>query len=495
MLKNIRLSILIGLIMPISTISIQPAVRAATEFCNQTNSPVQVAYARGTFDPRPSIEVTNYQIKGWLAIDPGACTTASTEPSDKVNRPDGYDLVRHYYYTKFASSNLALIDETASPVEKFCVRDPDFQYVGGIGPTAPKPKCDRGHRQVSFSTFYSKTPNYKIALTGQSVPSVQSKTQTFAQWCQQKNSVLAATRLTIDLLLKQAGTKNCKQADTKLNSLASIELYNDKISDLQPLSSLTNLTTLVMGEWGKLTSISDLQPLSRLNKLTHIGIHSDRITNIKPLSGLTNLESLFLGGGNGIKDLNPLASLTNLTSLSFTSDGITDVKLLASLKKLTDLNIVGGSTDLKLLSSLTNLESLTLEKQGINDLKLLASLTKLRVLGLSNNQITDLKPLAGLNNLSSLQLNHNQIKDLQPLAGLTRLGWLGLSHNQIKDLQPLTGLTSVGWLDLSNNQIRDLQPLTGLTNLGEIDLSNNQITKKVCSFSSKSSDRTVDCKF
>jgi uncharacterized membrane protein len=165
MFENIRLPILICLIIPISAISIQPAARAVTEFCNQTNSPVRVAYARGTFDPRPSIEVTNYQIKGWLTIDPGACMTASTEPADKVNRPDGYDLVRHYYYAKFTNKKITLTGETSQRTEKFCIKDTNFKYSHAIGYTSPKLKCERGYKQVDFSTFDSNKPNYTVSLT------------------------------------------------------------------------------------------------------------------------------------------------------------------------------------------------------------------------------------------------------------------------------------------------------------------------------------------
>ena len=42
------------------------------------------------------------------------------------------------------------------------------------------------------------------ALPAMAISTQQSKPKTFAQWCQQRNSVPAATKLTIDLLLKQA---------------------------------------------------------------------------------------------------------------------------------------------------------------------------------------------------------------------------------------------------------------------------------------------------
>jgi Leucine-rich repeat (LRR) protein len=317
MLKNIKLSILIGLIIPISTISSQPAARAATEFCNQTNAPVRVAYARGTLDPRPSIEIINYQIKGWLTIDPGACTTASTEPANKVDRPDGYDLVRHYYHTKFASSNLALTDETASKIEKFCIRDTDFQYASGIDPTSPKPKCERGYREVSFGTFYSNTPNYKIALTSQSDPSAQSKIKSFAQWCQEKDTLSVATARTIDVLLKQAKTQNCKSADSILGKLTELNIREGKISDLRPIAGLKNLTILNLDQ----NQIVDLAPLSNLSKLTTLSLSINKIVNVSPLANLSNLKSLNLMANN-IRDVKSLAKLKKVTWLQLSENPI-----------------------------------------------------------------------------------------------------------------------------------------------------------------------------
>jgi uncharacterized membrane protein len=317
MFENIRSSILISLIASISTISIQPATRASTEFCNQTNSPVRVAYARGTFDPRPSIEVINYQIKGWLTIDPGACTTASTEPANKVDRPDGYDLVRHYYYTKFASANLALTDETASKIEKFCIRDTDFQYVSGIDPTSPKPKCDRGYREVSFGTFYSNIPNYKIALTSQSDPSAQSKIKSFVQWCQEKDTLSVATARTIDILLKQAKTQNCKSADSILDKLTELSIREGKISDLRPIAGFKNLTILNLDQ----NQIVDLTPLSNLSKLTTLSLSINKIVNVSPLANLSNLKSLNLMANN-IRDVKSLAKLKKLNWLQLSDNPI-----------------------------------------------------------------------------------------------------------------------------------------------------------------------------
>jgi Protein of unknown function (DUF1036) len=165
MLKNITLPLFTSLIAPISAIALQSSASASTVFCNKTDSPVRVAYARGTLDPTLSIEMTSYKVKGWLKIAPGACMTASTEPADKIDRPNGYDLVRHYYYAKSTNKKIALTAEFFQRTEKFWIKDSNFKYDRGLGYESPKLKCSRGYKQIDFSTFYSTTPEYTVLLT------------------------------------------------------------------------------------------------------------------------------------------------------------------------------------------------------------------------------------------------------------------------------------------------------------------------------------------
>jgi internalin A len=80
--------------------------------------------------------------------------------------------------------------------------------------------------------------------TSASASPQQPKPKSFAGWCQQKESVPADTRQTIDVLLKKAGTKDCQKADTKLRNLTSLNLDNNQIIDVKPLAGLTNLTDL-----------------------------------------------------------------------------------------------------------------------------------------------------------------------------------------------------------------------------------------------------------
>jgi internalin A len=166
-----------------------------------------------------------------------------------------------------------------------------------------------------------------LALLLESVPTKviaiqQAKTKTFAQWCQQKNSVPAATKLTIDLLLKEAGTQNCQQADSKINSLTELNLSEKGISDLQPLSSFTKLTGLYLDS----NKISDLKPLAGLTKLIGLQLSNNKISNVRPLAGLIQLNTLYLQN-NQIVDARPLSKLSKLDSICLFNNRITDKKL------------------------------------------------------------------------------------------------------------------------------------------------------------------------
>jgi len=121
--------------------------------------------------------------------------------------------------------------------------------------------------------------------------------KTFTEWCEQKASLPQETRHTVEVLLKIAKTQNCSQANQMSNNWTSLYLGDNKISDIKPLSNLTNLTTLNLRE----NQISDIKPLSNLTKLTSLNLKDNQISDIKPLSNLTKLTELSLSG-------NPLTS-------------------------------------------------------------------------------------------------------------------------------------------------------------------------------------------
>ena len=118
----------------------------------------------------------------------------------------------------------------------------------------------------------------------------QQEFTSFADWCANKANLHPETRLTVDVLLQEAGTTDCNQANQKLSALTNLSLFNNQISDIKPLSNLTNLTNLSLS----FNQISDIKPLSNLTNLTSLYLLSNQISDIKTLSNLTNLTNLNL---------------------------------------------------------------------------------------------------------------------------------------------------------------------------------------------------------
>jgi internalin A len=176
--------------------------------------------------------------------------------------------------------------------------------------------------------------------------------KSFAQWCQEKASVSPSRRLTIDVLLKEAGTNDCNIAERKLKSIRNLYLASKKISDLDPLASLTNLETLQLHN----NQIVDINPLAGLTNLKVLSLGSNKIVDIKPLSGLTNSNSISLGN-NKIIDLQALSGLINLKTIYLNNNKIVDIKPLASLTNLETIDIQGNKVfDLKPLTGLSKLK-------------------------------------------------------------------------------------------------------------------------------------------
>ena len=129
-----------------------------------------------------------------------------------------------------------------------------------------------------------------------------------------------------------------------MSSLTWLSARNSNIISLTGLEFATNLTHLylhdrkVFGVWVNSNAITNFSPLSGLTNLTDLYLGNNAITDISPLSGLTNLTNLILYD-NTITDISPLSGLTNLTELVLWENSITDVSPLEGLINLTILEL------------------------------------------------------------------------------------------------------------------------------------------------------------
>ena len=161
-------------------------------------------------------------------------------------------------------------------------------------------------------------------------------------------------------------------------------------------------------------SISDISPLSKLTNLQKLRLWDNNISNISPLSELFNLQWLGLGENYiSSSDLEDLSNLTKLQELVLFANNITDVSPLANL---------------------INLQGLYLDSNNITDVSPLANLTKLKKLDLDRTNISEISSISKLTNLQGLYLKDNNISDVQPLvdnSGLDSEDYIDIRGNYL----------------------------------------------------------------
>ncbi|WEV67355.1 InlB B-repeat-containing protein [Bifidobacterium sp. ESL0769] len=106
------------------------------------------------------------------------------------------------------------------------------------------------------------------------------------------------------------GTFTQQRAD----SITSLDFAQEPPTALDGVRYMRNLQTLSTNS-SREASFTDLSPLSGLTNLRSLSIGQGKVADLSPLSGLTNLQSLSCVH-NRISDFSPLRGLTRLTSFS-----------------------------------------------------------------------------------------------------------------------------------------------------------------------------------
>ncbi len=123
--------------------------------------------------------------------------------------------------------------------------------------------------------------------------------------------------------------------------LIELRAPNAGISDLTGLETAVNLQRLYLGHeyvsaegrFINSNTISDLTPLSGLTQLTLLDLDGNAISEVTALSGLANLVVLRVGG-NVIRDITALSGLTNLVVLRLWDNNISDLSPLVANRGL-----------------------------------------------------------------------------------------------------------------------------------------------------------------
>ena len=259
--------------------------------------------------------------------------------------------------------------------------------------------------------------------------------------------------------LKLSNTSYIKPSDEN-------EIYRDEMEKILELRA-ENINTK--------QTVLDLIGIETATNLTMLNLYKNKIENIEPIRGLTNLTVLSLDN-NKIENIEPIKGLTHLTNLGLNTNKIDNIEILRGLTNLTYLGLDSNKIDnIESLKKLINLTDLYLNSNKIENIEPLRELTNLISLYLNSNKIENIEPIRGLTNLTDLRLNSNKIENIEPLRGLTNLTYLSLYNNKIVNIDPLEDLINLYELDLEENKITNIEALTGLTSLNKLNLEYNEI--------------------
>lgn len=256
-----------------------------------------------------------------------------------------------------------------------------------------------------------------------------------------------------------------------LNFLEQLSVSDGKSNDFSFLSSLANITELVIND----TTVSQesLQVIAGLPLLKKLTLQNCSLSSVAPLSNAEGLIYLDLNN-NTVRNIEALASLQSLQELNLQHNAVVDLSALSSLTKLTKLNVsYNALTSLSSITNLTGLSWLDASANNITELGGLGTLSTLTYLSLQSNQIANITTLASCKALTELNLSSNAITDISSLSVLTNLLNFDFSYNQVKKLPSFPKSCSLVSINGSHNLISSLDSLSGLENLNHVYMDYN----------------------
>ena len=239
--------------------------------------------------------------------------------------------------------------------------------------------------------------------------------------------------------------------------LTELDLTGTPVSteEIKAISSLTNLTKLVMSKCG----IISIDPLSKLTRLQILDLQGNTIKDISHLENLTSLTELYLNG-NAINDISVVEKLRGLTKLNVSNNDLSSIAPAFKLIGLTHLyaasqgqDETGGLTSIDGIQNLTNLTHLSLAANKLTDISQLAACTKLQDLDISSNNLTSVDALKNTNELMFLNFSRNSVEKI-PQFSLTdsKLSIIDGSYNQISSVEPMAGHRKINKIYMDHNE-------------------------------------------
>lgn len=258
-----------------------------------------------------------------------------------------------------------------------------------------------------------------------------------------------------------------------LTKLESLDLSNCKFpaESLSYLAALPELTELKMNDCG----LSTIANLSGAPKLTYLDLSNNTIRNLEPLTDMRQLSTLHMSH-NALTTLDALSPLTNLAELDVSYNSLTSLEPIASCAMLKYIN--AGNNQIHSASGVSDLILLThlyLDYNSLTEVDELGGCHALTNLGISNNQIKELFPLADLTKLSVLDFSYNFVSELPEWPDGTPLHILDGSYNVVESLDPVQNMEDLNYIYMDYNKITNVDALESCYNLVQLNVYGNEI--------------------
>ncbi|MFT6306950.1 MAG: Leucine-rich repeat (LRR) protein, partial [Halioglobus sp.] len=246
-----------------------------------------------------------------------------------------------------------------------------------------------------------------------------------------------------------------------------LDCQNRGIASLIGIENMVALSSLNVSE----NQVSDLAPISSLNNLNGFYANGNALSDLSPLPvGLTNLGV----NRNSIADISPLANLLALNFLDLGQNLVTDITAIGGATNLSQLYLYGnsvGDSSAHILSNFTQLSYLNIDSNRLTVLPALSpTLTGLRA---TYNDLTDVSSLGALTQLTNFEIHDNEIPVLPDLSSMANLNSFDVSNNRLAALPALPA--NVTSIQARRNQIEDLSSLGALIQLSALFLDDNHI--------------------
>lgn len=247
-------------------------------------------------------------------------------------------------------------------------------------------------------------------------------------------------------------------------NLQYLGVWDKRVTNLDALSKLPRLTTLVLDHCG-LTESDLLTIAQHAPQLTTLNISNSSITSVAALASLTKLERLMISN-TGVTTLTPLANRTirQLMTENTAIVSINELRGTRLAKCIRQWNCPIVTDGYDLLGEMPQLEEVTINGDESTDKSL----------------VLDLSPLANAQNLVWLDVGHVGVQDIHFVSRLPNLRYLLIATSNLTSMMigEATLPENLAYIDFGGNCITSLEELRleRLTKLEYISLHANFIT-------------------